>query len=121
LQRGRPARSGPQRPAAASGPAKRQRLAAGGRPFVGAQLAPSLAHPRWPPAPTPAAAPRQVVEYGANWTLIADTLSTTSSIQGVNRRPEWCKARYAVLQKTPMEVGRALCCFWRGIGGSESS
>jgi hypothetical protein len=27
------------------------------------------------------------------------------SHQGVNRRPEWCKARYAVLQKTPMEVG----------------
>jgi hypothetical protein len=49
-----------------------------------------------------------VVEYGPNWTLIADTLSTTSSIQGVNRRAEWCKARYAVLQKTPMEVGARL-------------
>jgi len=45
-----------------------------------------------------------VVEYGPNWTLIADTLSTTSAVQGVNRRPEWCKARYAVLQKTPMDV-----------------
>lgn len=105
-----------------------------------------------------------VVEYGLNWTLIADALSTASAVQvqsrrrevgghvaaapwslglcspgcrapqhtmcagaepgsrlrlelppapnqqGVSRRPDWCKARYAILQKMPMEVRHRVCC-----------
>lgn len=44
-----------------------------------------------------------VAEFGPNWAFVSDVLTSTSSIQGVARRPDLCKQRYAVLQKTPME------------------
>jgi hypothetical protein len=44
-----------------------------------------------------------VSEFGQNWGFVADVLSSTSALQGVVRRSEWCKQRHSLLQKTPTE------------------
>lgn len=41
---------------------------------------------------------------------IYNIYSKPRSPQGVPRRPEWCKARFALLQKTPMPVSGACSC-----------
>jgi hypothetical protein len=38
-------------------------------------------------------------EFGQNWSLVSDVLSSTCAMQGVHRKPEWCRARYQMLSK----------------------
>jgi hypothetical protein len=38
-------------------------------------------------------------EFGQNWSLVSDVLSSTCSMQGIHRKPEWCRARYQMLSR----------------------
>jgi hypothetical protein len=48
-----------------------------------------------------------VVEYGANWHFLADTLSSTAALAGVTRRSEWCKQRHHAIMKAGEAAERA--------------